>query len=88
MDNQLIEVDGQQMTVEELVKNYQDAKNAEGKLKKAAKKALLRRRQEQSLKPYQAELIKLQHYMESTGKRMIILFEGRDASGKAAPFAG
>ncbi|WP_456446909.1 polyphosphate kinase 2 [Thiolapillus sp.] len=82
MDNQLIEVDGQQMTVEELVKNYQDAKNAEGKLKKAAKKALLRRRQEQSLKPYQAELIKLQHYMESTGKRMIILFEGRDASGK------
>ncbi|WP_457675550.1 polyphosphate kinase 2, partial [Thiolapillus sp.] len=82
MDNQLIEVDGQQLTVEELIQRYQDARNAEGKLKKAAKKALMRRRQEQSLKPYQAELIKMQQHLENTGKRMIILFEGRDASGK------
>lgn len=33
-------------------------------------------------KPYQIELIKLQNYLESENKRMIILFEGRDASGK------
>ena len=34
------------------------------------------------LKPYQAELIKLQRHLEKTGKKMVILFDGRDASGK------
>jgi polyphosphate kinase 2 len=34
------------------------------------------------IKPYQVELIKLQKYLEQTKKKMIILFEGRDASGK------
>ena len=35
-----------------------------------------------ALKKYQIELIKLQDYLEKQNKRMIILFEGRDASGK------
>ncbi len=82
MENQLIEIDGQQLTADELVERYKAVKNAKQQLGKAAKKALLRRRQEQSLKPYQAELIKMQQFMDNTGKRMIILFEGRDASGK------
>jgi polyphosphate kinase len=34
------------------------------------------------LAEYQIELIKLQNYLEKENKRMIILFEGRDASGK------
>ena len=38
--------------------------------------------QEEELKPFQAELIKMQQYLEQTKKRMIILFEGRDAAGK------
>ena len=50
--------------------------------KKFEKKAVRRRRQEQALKPYQAELIRMQHYLEESKRRMIILFEGRDASGK------
>jgi len=36
----------------------------------------------EELKPYQAELIKMQHHLERTGKKMVILFDGRDASGK------
>jgi polyphosphate kinase 2 len=36
----------------------------------------------ESLKPYQAELIKMQAHLESHGKKAIILFDGRDASGK------
>ncbi len=36
----------------------------------------------EELKRYQIELIKLQNYLEAENKRMIILFEGRDASGK------
>jgi polyphosphate kinase 2 len=34
------------------------------------------------LKQYQTELIKMQDYLEDTNKKMIIIFEGRDASGK------
>lgn len=45
-------------------------------------KVLSKYLQEQELKPYQAELIHLQKHLEETGKRMIILFEGRDAAGK------
>jgi len=36
----------------------------------------------EELKPYQAELIKMQRHLELTGKKMVILFDGRDASGK------
>ncbi|HHO59328.1 MAG TPA: polyphosphate kinase 2 [Thiotrichales bacterium] len=39
-------------------------------------------KEEQILKPYQAELIKLQNHLETNQKKMIILIEGRDASGK------
>ena len=34
------------------------------------------------LMPYQAELIKLLQHLEVTGRKIIILFDGRDASGK------
>ncbi|MBT8352194.1 MAG: polyphosphate kinase 2, partial [Deltaproteobacteria bacterium] len=50
--------------------------------KKKYRKAIRRYRQESELKPYQAELIKLQQYLEQNRCRMIILFEGRDAAGK------
>ncbi len=36
----------------------------------------------EALKPYQAELIKLQTHLERTGRKAIVLFDGRDASGK------
>ncbi len=51
-------------------------------LKKIRKKALKRYLREEELKPYQAELIRMQQYLEASKTRMIILFEGRDASGK------
>jgi len=38
--------------------------------------------QAEELKPYQAELIKMQKHFERTKKKMIVLFDGRDASGK------
>jgi polyphosphate kinase 2 len=37
---------------------------------------------EKELKPFQAELILMQKYLEESKRRVIILFEGRDASGK------
>ena len=44
--------------------------------------ALTRYFHSELLKPYQAELIKLQQHLERTGRKAIILFDGRDASGK------
>ena len=45
-------------------------------------KAVSRRNDELALKPYQAELLKLQSHMEREKTKFMILFEGRDASGK------
>ena len=68
-------VGNKKMRLEELINDYM-------KLKKSHKKAVKKYLQEQELKPYQAELIKMQKYLEDTQKRMIVLFEGRDAAGK------
>ena len=38
--------------------------------------------EEEELKPFQVELLKLQRYLEEEKRRMIVLFEGRDAAGK------
>jgi polyphosphate kinase 2 len=46
------------------------------------KQALKFHYETEELKPFQAELIKLQRHLEKTGKKMVILFDGRDASGK------
>lgn len=37
---------------------------------------------EETLENLQVELVKLQYWLQSTGKRVMILFEGRDAAGK------
>jgi polyphosphate kinase 2 len=42
----------------------------------------LYRTQEQVLRPFQAELIKLQNHLDKQNEKMIVLIEGRDASGK------
>lgn len=68
--------------IQRLQQENQDLLDTLGKMKAETKKSVKRRRIEQSLKPYQAELIQLQKYLEKSGRRMIILFEGRDASGK------
>ena len=60
----------------------QHLKKALADMKSDNSKARRRLRREEELKPYQAELIKIQQYLEATGARMIILFEGRDAAGK------
>jgi polyphosphate kinase 2 len=46
------------------------------------KQALKFHYETEELKPYQAEMIRMQRYLEKSGKKMVILFDGRDASGK------
>ncbi len=54
----------------------------EGHKEEIVKASLVKYYKSEELKPFQAELIKMQTHLEKTGKKMIILFDGRDASGK------
>lgn len=65
-----------------LESQIQQLKKSVAQLKAEKSKALRQFSREEELKPYQAELIKMQQYLEKTSTRMIILFEGRDAAGK------
>ncbi len=76
--NNSINIDGKEVSLDKLINAYKMVKYE----KKQCKKAVFRRKNEKALKPYQAELIKLQQYLEDENKKMIILFEGRDAAGK------
>jgi len=62
--------------LKDLVGNYKDI-NIE-----ALEYGIQKVRNNEEMRPYQIELIKLQKYLEKENKKMIILFEGRDASGK------
>jgi polyphosphate kinase 2 len=81
-NSELVTFRGEQMSVAQLLDEYGKLRNDLAKTKNENRKAVTKRRREKSLKPYQAELICLQKYLEKTGTRMIILFEGRDAAGK------
>ena len=71
-----------EMNLEQLLHENERLSAENKKLKKRSAKAVRKFKLEKSLKPYQAELIQMQKYLEETGRKMIILFEGRDASGK------
>lgn len=78
-ENNSIEIDGNAVSLDELINLYKESKSKDNS---NGSKAEIKRRNEQALKPYQAELIKLQRHLEDTNQKMIILFEGRDAAGK------
>ena len=74
MDDEKVEVNGEMISVTELVTRHADlVKRTESKKAKTS---------EVQLRPFQVELLKLQAHLEQTGRRMIVLFEGRDAAGK------
>ncbi|MCI5137867.1 MAG: polyphosphate kinase 2 [Candidatus Electrothrix sp. AR1] len=75
-------IDGNQVRLKEFIKEYKELVDGAPKLNKFQRKAIKRYHREEALKPYQAELIRLQKYLELNKRRMVILFEGRDAAGK------
>ena len=77
-----INVGGKLVRLQDYVKEHEHLKEENDRLKAREKKAIKRYRREEELKPFQAELLKLQQYLEENRRRMIILFEGRDAAGK------
>jgi len=75
-------VDGRPVSLPDYVHEHEKLLKANARMKKEQKKAVRRYRREEELKPFQAELLKVQQYLEEQRRRMIILFEGRDAAGK------
>jgi polyphosphate kinase len=75
---------GEQLPLDKLIADYdQLRRQAAAKLSdEFVRDAVNSVRFAEELRPYQAELLRLQNYLEETQKRMIILFEGRDAAGK------
>jgi polyphosphate kinase 2 len=77
-----IHVGGETLSLRDYIKSHERLLKENARLKAEQKKAVRRYRREEELKPYQAELLKVQQYLEDNQRRMIILFEGRDAAGK------
>ncbi|MBF0621975.1 MAG: polyphosphate kinase 2 [Magnetococcales bacterium] len=73
-----------QLDFDALKAKYDKIKSAYNALKKEESAALRKYRQESEIRAYAAELIKLQHYLETHAKRMIVVVEGRDAAGKGS----
>ncbi|MCP4042756.1 MAG: polyphosphate kinase 2 [Gammaproteobacteria bacterium] len=72
----------QQVRLESLIQRLNQLKKENRRLKKDKSKAIKKYRKAKEMKLYSAELIKFQEYLEAQNRRMIILFEGRDAAGK------
>jgi len=70
------------LSLEQLIEENDRLKLENASLEKNNASIIKKCNLEQSLKPYQAELIQMQKYLEKSGTKMIILFEGRGASGK------
>ena len=86
MDQELnpeqVNVDGKTIKLQDYVQEHEQLEKENARLKTERKKAVRRYRREEELKPFQAELLRVQQYLEEKQRRMIILFEGRDAAGK------
>jgi len=80
--NDFVWVDGKKVNLTQLIEEHKNIKHKNEIDEERFEKAHRCYREVQELKPYQAELIKLQQHLEDSGKKMIILFEGRDAAGK------
>ncbi len=82
MSDKTVDLNGEQLGIDALLARYRALEHDYNSLKRADATRRLKRQSEDQLKPFQAELIRLQSYLEEQNKRMIILFEGRDAAGK------
>ena len=60
----------------------EDAGDHAAKIRKAVRKAILNVEYEEQLSRLQSELVVWQDYVVAKGKKVVIIFEGRDAAGK------
>ncbi len=77
-----VTVDGEALSTDELVRRYLLVRDDLDALRRESKIALKTQDNEAELRPWQVELLKMQRHLESSRRRMIVVFEGRDAAGK------
>jgi polyphosphate kinase 2 len=79
---EFVEIEGERIKLVDLIDKHKALVEENERLKKEGGQAIKKYRKSKELEPYEAELIKMQEHLEKHNKRMIILFEGRDAAGK------
>jgi polyphosphate kinase 2 len=77
-----IDFQGERILLLELLEELQLLKAADPKEKILVARAVKQYKRELELRPYQAELIQMQNFLMANRRRMVIVFEGRDAAGK------
>jgi polyphosphate kinase 2 len=82
LNPETIVVDDKTLKLKDYVREHEELASQNAEYKRERKKAVRRYRREEGLKPFQAELLRVQQFLEEQQRRMIILFEGRDAAGK------
>jgi polyphosphate kinase 2 len=80
--NPLVQVGRRRLRVSTLVAEHERVTAELAAMRDSESSARRKVRQENRLKPFQVELLKLQRHLEDHQRRMIVLFEGRDAAGK------
>lgn len=65
-NNSLIELNGEQVSVDDLLRHYEALEKENASLVASQSKARLKHDQDETLKPFQAELIRMQRYLEDT----------------------
>ena len=79
---QTVSIEGSPIGLHALAERYHALESELGETRDDLRRAQRRLRRDKVLKPFQAELLKLQKHLEVHNTRMIVLFEGRDAAGK------
>jgi polyphosphate kinase 2 len=79
---QTVSIDGETMGLHALAERYRALGTELSETRDDLRRARRTLRRDKVLKPFQAELLKLQKHLEIENTRMIVLFEGRDAAGK------
>jgi polyphosphate kinase 2 len=78
----LVAVGRRRLPVRDLVAENARLKRDLAAERRKERKVTRKAREEDQLEPLQVELLKLQRHLEDHDRRMIVLFEGRDAAGK------
>ena len=81
-EDPVVTVGRRRLRVSKLVDENARLRTELAERKRAESTAVRKARLEKRLKPFQVELLKLQRHLEDHQRRMIVLFEGRDAAGK------
>ena len=78
---QRVDVGPKRLNLKKRIRKVRDEMRAKD-VSRLVSAALTKYFEAEELQPHQAEIIKLHQHLEQSGKKMIILFDGRDASGK------